>query len=136
AVAERDVVAGAAVERRALAETALAHVGGAWVPIGARRIGAVRAARLLHAIAVRRRRVADLPRAAVLQRAVLAAAPRIAGVGPERAGVLVVAGDSAVLAACSGHARIGRAHVQVVAVLRAAAQTPRASTGIARRAEV
>src|SRR5207253_5617650 len=56
AVAERDVVAGAAVERRALAETALAHVGGARVPVVARRIGAVRAARLLHAIAVRRRR--------------------------------------------------------------------------------
>src|SRR5439155_21643362 len=127
---------GAAVERRALAETALAHVGGARVPVVARRIRAVRAARLLHAIAVRRRRVAHLPQAAVLQRAVLAAPTRIAGVGPEGAGVVVVAGDGVVRATGGRHARIRAAHVQVVALGRAAALTRAAPTGIPRRAEV
>src|SRR5439155_94185 len=90
-----------------------ARVGRARVRVVARRIGAVRAARLLHAIAVRRRRVAHLPQAAVLQRAVLAAPTRIAGVGPEGAGVVVVAGDGVVRATGGRHARIRAAHVQV-----------------------
>src|SRR5207249_8445402 len=71
-----------------------------------------------------------------LQGAVLAATARIAAVGREGAGVVVVAGDRVVLAAGGRQARIRGAHVQVVALGRAAALTPPASTGIARCAEV